>query len=182
MDFSFITNLASDKLLLFLFIFLVCLVLLWIFLRLFKKNSLEQKQNTSIAVEEKKVEELKQEVLVKPIIKDFNSGKEVLPELEAEKEEKQELVSFTPKFQQVAWPRVTPSVTIPSESKEIEAPSTIVKPVAPVEKPVAPVEKPVTKLEEIKKPVEKPVSRKAKPKKKTVPTVKKRKVVKKKMA
>lgn len=172
MDFSFITNLASDKLLLFLFIFLVVLVLIWIFLRLFKKNSSEQKTDTLIAVQEKKVEELKQEVLVKPVVKDFNSGKEVLPELKEEKEERQELVSFTPKFQQVVWPRVTPQVVIPSESKEIEPPSTLVKPVVQIEKPVVQPEK--------VKPVEKPVLRKTKSKKPVVSAGKKRKVVKKK--
>ncbi|VVB70583.1 Uncharacterised protein [uncultured archaeon] len=175
MDFSFITNLASDKLLLFLFIFLVCLIILWILIRLFKKNPSEQKQNISIAFEEKKVEELKKEVL-KPIPKDFNASKEVLPELKPEKEEKQKLVSFEqPQFQQVVWPRVTPTISIPSTPEEgpkpeekpvLPVPS--VKPAVPEVKPDIPKEKPKAKKKEVVKT-------------KTVKKVAKKKIVKKKV-
>lgn len=123
MDFSVISDyLKGNGLLTLLFIFLVCLIVFWIIFKLFKKNPSEVIQDTSIQVQEEKVEELKKEVLPqKPIAKDLNVSGELLPELKTEKEQKQKMVSFhEQKFQQVVWPRITPQIVLPSEPKSEE--------------------------------------------------------------
>ena len=119
MVFSISDYIQSNTILVFLFVFLTILLVLWIILRLFRKNNSEEVQNSQIDLQEKKIIELKTQVSFKPVAKDFNLKQDVLPELKPEADQKEKLVSFNDnKFQQVAWPRYAPQNAIKLEEKQ----------------------------------------------------------------